>query len=153
LKFSDWSSEKTKFLLGGTKVMATITITYTPVAAVVDNAATQQIFGVWNPATTASDNAVFADSYYQTNKWDNGEFAYATSLEAFLAAQVAHPGLVAALRTAVRAYEAAVKADPTAKSGTYDWIATDADVLYIEELAPALADQGFEFVAGSGSEG
>lgn len=125
--------------------MATITITYTPIATFVDDPATQQIFGVWNPATTASDNAAFAGTYYQTNKWDNGEFKMATTLEEFLASQVAHPGLIAALRAAVRAY------DDAEKKGVYNWEATDADVLYIDELNPALADQGFELVVGSGS--
>lgn len=125
--------------------MSTITITYTPAAAFVSDAAVQQIFGVWNPATTASDNAAFDGTYYDTNVWDKGEFAYATSLEAFMASQVAHPGLVAALRAAVRNYDA------DKGSGTYDWEATDADALYIEEVAPALADQGFTFAAGSGS--
>ena len=125
--------------------MATITITYTPAVQFTTDSATQQIFGVWNPATTASDNAAFAGTYYQTNVWDNGEFPYATSLEAFLASQVAHPGLIAALRTAVRAYDA------DEGKGVYEWEATDADVLYIEELTPALADQGFEFSTGSGS--
>lgn len=132
--------------------MATITITYTPATTFGTEGATQQIFGVWNPATTASDNPVFADTYYQTNVWDNGDFGYATSLEAFLAEQVAHPGLIAALRTAVRNYIAAKQADESATSGTYDWEATDADVLYVEELKGALKDQGFEFAAG-GSEG
>lgn len=131
--------------------MATITITYTPAVPFVTDPATQQIFGVWNPATTASDNEVFAGTYYQTNKWDNGKFAYATSLETFLAKQVAHPGLVAALRAAVRAYESAKVEDPDTTSGEYVWEATDADVLYVEELNPALADQGFELVAGEGS--
>ena len=125
--------------------MATITITYTPAVVFENDSATQQIFGVWNPATTASDNAVFANTYYQTNKWDNGEFDYATSLETFLAQQVAHPGLVAALRTAVRAYD-----EDTGK-GIYEWDATADDALYIEELKGALADQGFELVAGAGS--
>lgn len=125
--------------------MATITITYTPAVQFTNDGATQQIFSVWNPAQTASDNAVFKDTYYQTNVWDNGEFPYATSLEAFLATQVAHPGLVAALRAAVRAY------DEDAGKGVYNWEATDADVLYMEEFAPALADQGFEFATGSGS--
>ena len=120
--------------------MATITITYTPTVGFTTDAATEQIFAVWNPAKTASDNAVFNDTYYQTNVWDNGEFPYATSLEAFLAQQVAHPGLIAALRAAVRA-----------EGHTYDWAATDADALYIEELGPALADQGFTFAVGSGS--
>lgn len=125
--------------------MATITITYTPAVVFANDSATQQIFAQWNPAATASDNAVFNGTYYDTNVWDNGEFPYATSLQAFLDAQVAHPGLVAALRTAVRAYDA------DAGKGVYDWEATDADALYIEELAPALADQGFTFASGSGS--
>lgn len=125
--------------------MATITITYTPVATFVDDPATQQIFGVWNPATTASDNPVFAsyaapDNYYATNKWDNGEFPYATSLEKFLADQVAHPGLIAALRAAMRA-----------EDNSYDWDATADDVLYVKEISGALADQGFTFTVDNGS--
>lgn len=125
--------------------MATITITFTPAVKFESDAAVQQIFGVWNPATTASDNQVFEGTYYQTNVWDNGEFPYATSLETFLAQQVAHPGLIAALRAAVRAYD-----EDTGK-GVYEWVATDADALYVEELAGALADQGFTFGEGSGS--
>lgn len=131
--------------------MATITITYTPAVPFTTDVPTQQIFAVWNPAQTASDNEAFKDTYYQTNVWDNGEFSYATSLDTFLAQQVAHPGLVAALRSAVRAYIAAKEADESATSGTYDWVATDADALYMEEFAPALAEQGFEFAVGSGS--
>lgn len=125
--------------------MATITITYTPAVQFTNDKATEQIFATWNPATTASDNGVFEGTYYQTNVWDKGEFAYAQSLEAFVASQVAHPGLIAALRAAVRAYDA------DAGKGVYNWEATDADVLYIEELTPALADQGFTFATGSGS--
>ena len=121
--------------------MATITITYTAPTSFANDSATQQIFNVWNPATTASDNAVFEGTYYDTNVWDKGEFPYATSLQAFLDAQVAHPGLVAALRAAVRA-----------ESHSYDWLATDADVLYIEELDGALKDQGFTFTVDSGSK-
>lgn len=129
--------------------MATITITYTA-PTVFEANATQQIFGVWAPATTASDNAAFEGTYYDTNKWDEGKFPYATSLEKFLADQVAHPGLIAALRAAVRAYVPA-QGDTPAKAGTYNWVATDADLLYIEELEPALKDQGFEFTPSSGS--
>lgn len=125
--------------------MATITITYTPIKPFVGDPATQQIFSVWNPAATASDNTAFAGTYYQTNKWDNGEFKMATTLEEFLANQVAHPGLIAALRAAVKAYDAAKK------KGVYNWEATDADVLYIAELNPALKDQGFELAVSSGS--
>ena len=120
--------------------MATITITYTPAEVFTNDVATQQIFGVWNPATTASDNVVFADTYYQTNKWDNGEFPYATTLDEFLTAQVAHPGLIAALRAAV-------------KNGSYVWEnAPDDMIVYIDGgLGDALKDQGFEFGPGSSS--
>ena len=133
--------------------MATITITYTPATTFVSDSATQQIFSVWNPAATASDNAAFAGTYYQTNKWDNGEFPYATSLQEFLDSQVAHPGLIAALRSAFRAWQATYDPDTQTygESGTYNWEATDADALYIEELEPALAGQGFTFATGSGS--
>lgn len=119
--------------------MATITITYTaPVQ--LKKGATQQIFAEFKPAATASDNPVFEGSYYDTNVWDNGEFQLADTLQAFLDAQVAHPGLVAALRAAMRS-----------KTGVYEWVATDADVLYIEELSSALKAEGFEFSTGSGS--
>lgn len=125
--------------------MATITITYTPATGFATDAATQQIFSVWNPAATASDNSVFEGTYYQTNVWDNGEFPYAETLQQFLDSQVAHPGLVAALRAAMRAFDA------EAGKGIYNWEATDADLLYIEELGPALANEGFEFSTGSAS--
>ena len=125
--------------------MATITITYTPVAPFADAKATEQIFSVFTPAKTASDNVKFENTYYQTNVWDNGEFAYATSLDAFLAQQVAHPGLIAALRAAVRAFDA------DSGKGVYNWEATADDALYVEELNPALKDQGFELSVGSGS--
>ena len=120
--------------------MAQITITYTAPVQFANDVATQQIFGVWNPAATASDNAVFDGTYYDTNVWDNGEFPYATSLQAFLDSQVAHPGLVAALRAAARA-------------GSYTWETTDDNLLYVEELAPALEAQGFTFDTGAGSSG
>jgi hypothetical protein len=125
--------------------MATITITYTPAVQFTSDPSVEQIFATWNPANTASDNAVFDGTYYDTNVWDNGEFPYFQSLEAFMASQVAHPGLVAALRAAIRAYDA------EEGKGVYNWAATDDDVLYIEELTPALADQGFAFAVGSGS--
>lgn len=118
--------------------MASITITYTAPVVFASDSATQQIFSVWNPAATASDNVKFEGSYYDTNVWDNGEFPYATTLDAFMASQVAHPGLVAALRAA-------------AKAGSYTWETTDDNVLYVEELESALKDQGFTFATGSSS--
>ena len=133
--------------------MATVTITYTPAVTFEKDIDTQQIFSVWNPAATASDNTEFENTYYNTNVWDDGEFKPATSLEEFLAAQVAHPGLVAALRAAVKAYETAKKTDPDATSGTYPWVTTDDNALYAGELESALESQGFTLSAGGGSEG
>ena len=65
-------------------------------------------------------------------------FVRAMSLEDFFNAQVAHPGLIAALRAAMRL-----------APSSYSWEATDADVQYVGELKPALKEQGFEFVTDS----
>jgi len=112
--------------------MATITITYTkPVDATVVPAS--QICATFVPTNAACDNPVFDGTYYDTNVAGYGELMDA---ETFFMQQVAHPGLIAALRAAMRA-------------GSYDWEATDADVQYVGEIAPALADQGFEFGGGS----
>jgi len=114
--------------------MATITITYTaPVDASVAPAA--QICATFVPTNAAADAQAFDGTYYDTNV---GGFGDAMSLEAFFNAQVAHPGLIAALRAAMRA-------------GSYAWEATDADVQYVGEIAPALASQGFTF-AGESSQ-
>lgn len=114
--------------------MATITITYTkPVDASVVPAA--QICATFVPTNAACDNSVFDGTYYDTNVPGYGA---GMTPEEFFWSQVAHPGLIAALRAAMRA-------------GSYDWDATDADVQYVDEIAPALKDQGFEF-AGAGSQ-
>lgn len=118
--------------------MATITITYTkPVdSSVVPK---NQICAIYVPSNAACDNAAFDGTYYDTNVPGYGA---GMTPEEFFNSQVAHPGLIAALRAAMRA----------APDGSYDWEATDADVQYVGEIAPALADQGFEFAgAGSGS--
>jgi len=112
--------------------MATITITYTkPVDESVVPAS--QICATYVPANAAADNAVFDGTYYDTNV---PGFGAGMTPEEFFNAQVAHPGLIAALRAAMRA-------------GSYDWEATDADVQYVGEIAPALKDQGFEFAGAS----
>lgn len=114
--------------------MATITITYTkPVdSSVVPK---NQICAIYVPSNAACDNAAFDGTYYDTNVPGYGA---GMTPEEFFNSQVAHPGLIAALRAAMRA-------------GTYEWEATDADVQYVGEIAPALADQGFAFNPGSGS--
>lgn len=116
--------------------MATITITYTkPVDPSIVPAA--QICATYVPTNAAADwtTGGIPGSYYDTNV---DGFGAGMSPEDFFNAQVAHPGLVAALRAAMRA-------------GSYDWKATDADVQYVGEIAPALKDQGFVF-AGAGSQ-
>lgn len=118
--------------------MATITITYTkPVDASVVPAA--QICATYVPANAACDNAAFDGTYYDTNVPGYGA---GMTPEEFFNSQVAHPGLIAALRAAMRLAPSA-----------YSWEATDADVQYVGEIAPALADQGFAFDTGSGSSG
>lgn len=104
----------------------TITITYSAIAAPAVNFV-QQICDVYYPANNASRNPAFDNTYYDTNVEGFGE---ATTLEAFMAQMVAHPGLVAALRAAI-------------KDGTYSYEATEAEALYAKEYAPALVDQGF----------
>ena len=116
--------------------MATINITYVKPTPAVDNYPTQQICATFQPTNAACDNTVFDGSYYDTNVAGFGD---AMSTEAFWNAQVAHPGLIAALRAAMRA-------------GSYNWNDAPADeVLYIEEINPALAAQGFTLTVGSGS--
>lgn len=114
--------------------MATITITYTkPVDESVVPAA--QICATYVPSNAAADwtSGGIPGSYYDTNVPGYGA---GMTPEEFFNSQVAHPGLIAALRAAMRA-------------GSYDWEATDADVQYVGEIAPALKDQGFEFAGAS----
>lgn len=113
----------------------TITITYTAIAAPAVNAV-QQICDVYYPANNASRNPAFDGTYYDTNVEGFGE---ATTLEAFMAEMVAHPGLVAALRAAI-------------KDGSYTYEGTDKDALYIGELESALAPQGFTFEVADANE-
>ena len=113
--------------------MATITITYVkPVYATLSPVA--QICATFVPTNAAADSetASIKGSYYDTNVEGFGD---GLSADAFWNEQVAHPGLVAALRAAMR-------------TGSYDWEATDADVQYVAEIAPALKEQGFTFNTG-----
>lgn len=106
----------------------TITIKYTSAVAPVVNPVAP-ICPVMMPTNAAADMKAFEGTYYDTNVegWGKG-----TPLGAFMNQMVAYPGLVAALRKAVR-------------DGEY--VMEDADektMLYLEEVAPALADNGFE---------
>lgn len=108
--------------------MSTITITYTAPTAPAVKAAS--ICAVMDPTNAACDNAVFAGTYYDTNVAGNGD---ALALEQFMAKMVAHPGLVAGLRAAMRDGEYEIE-DASAE-----------DVLYMNEIknSGALVDQGF----------
>lgn len=107
--------------------MATVKITYTAISAPVD-AQINQICAIFVPTNAAADNAAFAGTYYDTNVAGMGE---AMSAEKFFQASVAHPGLIAALKLAV-------------EKGEYEYETDDVDtIMYLEEVADAVADQGF----------
>ena len=107
--------------------MAQITITYTAISAPAADA-TEQICAVYLPTNAAADNAVFDGTYYDTKVQGFGE---ATPVEKFFADSVAHPGLIAALKLAVANGEYAFETED------------EKTIMYLEEVAPAVADQGF----------
>ena len=107
----------------------TIKIKYT--APVAPNAqAVTPICRYFYPAGCAADHPCMEGTYYDTNVQGWGE---ATALDQFMAQMVAHPGLVAAVKQAVA-------------NGEYTMEdVNEAVKLYIYEVAPALAEQGFTF--------
>ena len=108
--------------------MATINIKYTAIEAPSANLVAQ-ICGLYLPTNAAADLPPFEGTYYDTNVEGWGEVI---PVEKFFADSVAHPGLVAALKLAVR-------------DGEYDFDTDDEKtIMYLEEVAPAVADQGFE---------
>lgn len=116
--------------------MATITIAYTaPIAP--QNGRVADICATFVPKNAAADLPAFTDTYYDTNVYG---WTPAMTLEKYMEGQIAFPGVVAALRAAV-ASETYVIENPTAK-----------EVLYWNELKPALADQGFTITVDDGSD-
>lgn len=108
--------------------MATIKITYTAISAPADQLI-NQICAIFVPTNAAADNAAFAGTYYDTNVYGMGE---GMSAEKFFNDSVAHPGLIAALKLAV-------------KNGEYEFDTEDEKtIMYLEEVKDAVADQGFE---------
>lgn len=129
----------------------TITITYTAIAAPAAKPIVPQICDIFVPDNNASRQAAFAGTYYDTNVAGFGE---ATPIEAYMKQMVAHPGLVAALRAAVRALEVAQAEDPEATEGVYTYTeATELDALYAEEVAPALEKNGFTIEVADAEDG
>ena len=86
---------------------------------------------IYLPNNAAADLDVFDGTYYDTNVEGMG---VATDIEAFMAQSIAHPGLIAALRTAM-------------KEGTYTYNTDDQDQYnyVLNEVGPQLADAGFTF--------
>ena len=107
--------------------MATIKIVYTAIDAPVADTV-NQICATFVPTNAAADNAVFDGTYYDTNVEGFGE---GMAVEKFFKDSVAHPGLIAALKRAV-------------EDGEYEFDTDDVKtVMYLEEVADAVADQGF----------
>ena len=107
--------------------MATVKITYTAISAPAANAVAN-ICATYVPTNAAADLPAFEGTYYDTNVWGFGE---AMSAEKFFADSVAHPGLILALKNAV-------------KLGEYEFDTEDEDtIMYLEEVKDAVADQGF----------
>lgn len=108
--------------------MATIKIVYTAISAPTSEAVAQ-ICAVYVPTNAAADLPVFEGTYYDTNVAGFGE---GMTIEKFFQNSVAHPGLIAALKLAV-------------ENGEYEFDTDDAMmIMYLEEVADAVADQGFE---------
>ena len=108
--------------------MASIKITYTAIEAPKADLVAQ-ICSTYVPTSAAADLPVFEGTYYDTNVAGFGE---GMSIETFFANAVAHPGLVAALKLAVA-------------NGEYEFETEDEKtIMYLESVAPAVADQGFE---------
>lgn len=108
--------------------MATVKITYTAISAPAANLV-NQICATFVPTNAAADNPVFEDTYYDTNVAGFGE---GMSAEKFFKDSVAHPGLVLAFKAAV-------------EEGEYEFETTDEKlIMYLGEVADAVADQGFE---------
>ena len=113
-----------------------ILIKYTAPVAPTDAAV--NIPSVYVPNNAAADLDVFEGTYYDTNVEG---FGVGTDLETFMNQSIAHPGLVAALRTAI-------------KDGTYAYETDDQDKYnyILNEVGPQLADAGFEFIPGDSVE-
>lgn len=106
----------------------TVVISFTAPKRTVANPVAE-ICSMYQPNNAACDLPVFEGTYYDTNVkgWGIG-----TTLEQFICQQVAHPGLIAYLRKAVR-------------DSSYTFTTDDERmIVYLEECAAALASQGFK---------
>lgn len=104
----------------------TIKITFESIAN-PSAAPVSPICRIFMPNNCAADTAPFNDTYYDTNVEGWGE---GLGLEKFMSSVVAHPGLVAAIRKAIKDGEYTIEN------------AEEKDALYLEEVAKSIKDQG-----------
>lgn len=117
-----------------------ITIKYDASAVTVkepDSNKVPTICDIFVPGSCAANMEAFEGSYYDTNT--PGAMGEGTSLEDFMDMQVTHPGLVAAVRKAVRDGEY-----------TYETDVPMADA-FMDEVGKALKDYGITIETGDGS--
>lgn len=109
----------------------TIKITYAAPKDVEEREAAP-ICALFVPTNAACDKDVFDDTYYDTNVYGYG---FGSELEDFLAMQVSHPGLVAAMKAAAES-----------ESGEFTMHTEDASLeTMVAELNRAMAARGFKF--------
>ncbi len=114
----------------------TITISYAPVAA-SGNGKSASICAIFEPNNAAADMSVFDDTYYDTNVDGWGE---ATPLTEFVKSLTAHPGLIAAVRKAIR-------------DGSYVIAeASEEDALYLDEVKDTFKDEGITITIAKNEE-
>lgn len=109
----------------------TITITYDESAVKYDTSKRcAPICDIFVPGSCAADMEVFDETYYDTNVKGQG---FGSELDDFLAMQVSHPGLIAAIKKAI-------------KDGSYAMTTEDAQMeTMVDELNVALASRGLTF--------
>ena len=117
--------------------MATITIAYEALVPAKGGEPVAQICATFKPDNAAAALDVFAGTYYDTITGSGLDPA--TSLDDFMASQIAHPGIIAALRAAAR-------------DGFFVYEnASNDDVLYWGEIKPALEAYGYTVTIENGS--
>ena len=109
-----------------------IAITFDAAAVKEQEREAATICATYQPTNAACDMDVFDDTYYDTNVKGYG---FGTELEDFLAMQVSHPGLVAAMKAAV-----------DSEDGTFEMETLDPSMkTMVEEMNRAMKSSGFSF--------
>lgn len=107
-----------------------ILITFSADAAKAEHHPVAPISPVYIPTNAAADMEAFDGTYYDTNVYG---MDFGSEFEDFLAAQVSHPGLIAAMKKA-------------RKDGSYTMTTEDPMMeTMVDELGVALAGSGFTF--------